>query len=147
MTMKFGLAISSDLNKGDIIVNLSSEMENHFKHKDYGSGIMMYTIGVLCVSPQFDQFFPLGKPKYVKGKKNVKLHGVSLSIENAFSCEIKLDFEKLHNGSEFEVRKILAFAIVKSLSVLDGFKTKISDFDFDRFKDDMVQYFDKELRQ
>lgn len=141
--MEFGLAIIGNIseNKSSLIVDFSDEMESYFEDKNYGHDIKSYTIGVICVSPQFEMFFKGKKPKYTKGKKATIQEGVPFTLEDSFEYDIKLDFDIFNNTTESEARKILATEIMKSISALEDFKSKIKDFDANDFKRDLDTYF------
>ena len=74
--MNFGLAITTSfeisLEKSSLIQSLSDDLKEHFKNKNYGSSIQSFTIGIVCCSPKFDQFYTDLKPKYTKGKRVIK---------------------------------------------------------------------------
>lgn len=145
--MKLGLAVIGNIeeNKSSIIVDFSEIIKNHFKDKYYGNDIKSYTIGIICVSPQFEKFFKEKKPKLIKGKKETIQEGIPFTLEDDFEYDIKLNFEVFHNATEVEARKILATEILKSLSVLDDFKLKIKDFDVNMFKDDLEKCFKNKM--
>jgi hypothetical protein len=141
--MKFGLAVIGDIdeNKSNLIIEFSNEMKNHFKEKNYGNDIKSLTIGVICVSPQFEMFFKEKKPRYIKGKKETIQEGIPFTLEDDFEYDIKLGFEDFKKVTESEAKKILAINILKSIYLIDVFKSKIHDFDNDVFKKDLKEYF------
>ncbi|WP_264536247.1 hypothetical protein [Flavobacterium sp. N1736] len=141
--MDLGLAIigNIDQKKTDLIVKLSDEMKVYFRNKTYGSDIKAYTIGIVCVAPQFAQFFKAQKPKYTKGKKVINPDGIPFTLEDSFEHSIKLDFETFKNSSEVEAKKYLAQEILKSLDIIETMKAKIKDFDLINFKRDLESYF------
>jgi hypothetical protein len=143
--MDFGLAITSNLEqeKTNLITNLSDELELAFKDKNYGNDVKAYTIGVVCVAPQFEQFFKPKKPKYTKGKMEINPDGIPFTLEDNFEYSIKIDFETFKNGTAEECRKTLAKEILSSLSVVESMKSKIKDFDLEKFKADLESYFKK----
>lgn len=142
--MEFGLAITLTneiKKKSGIIQSLSDDLSSHFKDRYYGTDIKAYTIGIVCVSPQFSQFFKEKKPKYTRGKKIVSSGGVPILLEDNFEYSIKIDFESFKDADEQEARKILAKEILASLVVFEKLKSKIKDFDMDSFKEDLGQFF------
>ncbi|XHR97256.1 Imm44 family immunity protein [Mucilaginibacter sp. UC70_90] len=143
--MDFGLAITVSVeirNKTHYIHSLSDELKTYFENKQYGNDIKSYTIGILCVSPQFDQFYKKEiKPKYTKGVKVIKPDGIPFTLEDSFEYRIKIDFETFKNADEEEARKLLAKEILASLVVFEKMKSKIKDFDMNRFKADLEEYF------
>ena len=143
--MNFGLAVNVSVeitNKTHYINSLSDDLEAYFKNKTYGSDIKSYTIGVVCVSPQFDQFYKnVLKPKYTKGIKVIKPDGILFTLEDSFEYRIKLDYERFKNADEKDAKKILAKEVLSSLVVFEKIKSKIKDFDISSFEADLEEYF------
>jgi len=142
--MKFGLAITLTnevKNKSGIIQPLSDDLEHYFENRQYGADIKTFTIGIVCISPQFEQFFKEKKPKYTKGVKVINPDGIPFTLEDNFEYSIKIDFETFKNADEEEARKLLAKEILASLVVFEKVKSKIKDFDMDSFKADLEEYF------
>jgi len=143
--MNVGLAVNVSVeirNKAFSIQSLSDDLEAYFKNRTYGSDIKSYTIGVVCVSPQFDQFYKKEiKPKYTKGIKVINPDGIPFTLEDSFEYRIKIDFESFKNADEEEARKLLAKEILESLVVFEKVKSKIKDFDMNSFKADLEGYF------
>ena len=144
--MKLGIAIIGDISqeKANLIVNFSNNIKRKFNDKNYGSDVKSYTIGVVCITPQFEQFFKVKRPKYTKGKKIINPDGIPFILEDSLEYDVKLDFDTFNNASELEAKKILAKEILQSLKVLDDMKKKINDFDIIKFKTDLEDYFRNE---
>ncbi len=108
--MDFGLAITSsrEVKYKHIITQLSDDIENYFKLKNYGNGLKSIIIGVICVSPNFENFFKVRKPVYTKGKKEFRDEDFAYTIEYNF----KLNFSEFQNSSEEECKKIVAKEIL-----------------------------------
>ena len=146
--MEFGLAITGNIeqSKSNLIVKLSDEFELFFRNYNYGDEVKSFTIGIVCVAPQFEKFFKEKKPKYTKGVKIINPDGIPFKLEDSLEYSIKLDFETFKNGTEEECKKLLAKEILNSLSVVESMKNKIKDFDLEKFKADLERYFkEKEL--
>ncbi len=142
--MKFGLAIDITVeinDKSSIIQSLSDDLQSYFVSKQYGQDIKCCTIGIVCISPKFDQFFKERRPKYTKGKKEIIQHGLSFTLEDSFEYNIKIDFESFKNAGKEEAKKILARNILASLVIFEKVKSKIKDFDINSFKADLEEYF------
>ena len=143
--MNFGLAInlSVEIDKKWIYIDsLSEELKTYFKNKQYGNDIKSYTIGIVCVSPQFDQFYKKEiRPKYTKGIKVINPDGIPFTLEDSFEYRIKIDYESFKGADEGEAKKILAKEILASLVVFEQMRKKIKDFDMDSFKADLEEYF------
>ncbi|NQX41290.1 hypothetical protein SAMN05421820_107169 [Pedobacter steynii] len=142
--MKFGLAITITHKvegKSKIIQSLSEDLKRHFHNRQYGADIKAYTIGIVCVSPQFEQFFKPKKPRYTKGVKVVNFDGIPITLEDSFEYLIRIDFDEFKNADEEMSKKILGREILASLTIFEKMKSKIKDFDISSFKADLEDYF------
>ncbi|WP_264536249.1 hypothetical protein [Flavobacterium sp. N1736] len=142
--MKLALAqyISAEIKKETrFLIDFSDNMEKSFIKKIYGNDLMEIVIGIICVSPIFEQFFKPKPPKYTKEKKHIKSEGFEYEIEKCLEYSIKLDFETFRNSSEIEAKKYLSEEILKSLEIIEAMKSKIKDFDLINFKKDLENYF------
>ncbi len=135
--MEFGLAkyLSNDLtNKSKIIQDYSERLSEFFKSKYYGDGLKDISVGIICVSPEFESFFKPRKPKFTKSK-TVVIDGLSTVYDHVFECDVKLDYESFKKANNEEMLKITATELVSILDVLK--EKKIKDFDIDRFQQDL----------
>ena len=142
--MRIGLVqyTSSEIKKETrFLIDFSNDMEKSFIEKEYGNDLIEIVIGIICVSQFFEHFFKPKSPKYTKEKKHVKSEGFEYEVEKCLEYSIKLDFETFKNFSEIEAKKYLALEILKSLEIIETMKTKIKDFDFANFKEDLKKYF------
>lgn len=78
---------------------------------------------------------------YTKGRKESIVDGMPFAVEDSFEYSAKLEYDIVKNANKEEVRKILAMEILASSVVFEKFKSKIKDFDFDRFRMDLEEYF------
>ena len=149
--MKFALAISTSIEirkQAFFMSEFSNNLEEYFKDKHYGSDLEEIIIGIICVSPQFEQFFEPISPKYIKNNKIIKsvYTEKSYQIEKCLSYDIKLDFNLFINIDDSSRKKLLALNLLDSLIIIDSMKSKIKDFDSEKFKEDLESYFrEKEL--
>lgn len=139
--MEIGLAIIGDLeqSKSDLIVGLSDELNVAFKDKSYGISVKSFIIGIVCVAPQFEQFFKVRKPKFTKGKKIINPDGIPFTLEDSFEYNIKIDYKSLNIATDAETTKIITSEIVNSLIILDDMKIK--NFNIKKFREDIECYF------
>ena len=136
--------------KNKVILSLEEDVAKYLKSKDYGNDIMTYTINLNCVNPPkgFEHLFKLLPPKYIDLKVSKNLHtGEEQEFKKHFFCSINLlgdyydDFVK---SSDQESKKLLAREILKSFSHLDKLPKKVKDFDKEKFKMDVENFFKKE---
>jgi len=148
--MKFTLALTLDKDaqsKSSTIDNFFKEVGTFVQSKNYGGGIIEYFIICRVINPPigYEHLFRDFKPKFIEHKSLInKLTGQPFVIENQFSYSIKIQSEKYKNfieANENESRKILAFEILNSLSNLDALPKKVKDFDKEKFKSDMQEFF------
>lgn len=140
--MKFSFVehLSEDLsNRSQIIIDFSNELEKFFETKSYGSSIETFLIGLICVRPEFEQFFKPKKPKYIE--EGTETHdGISVKIMKSFSYDLKLDYKLFKETEEKEICKFIVESIVDSLTELTLPK-KVRDFDKELFELDLKSYF------
>lgn len=139
--MKFALTqeVSEQLlsnGVSDHIQSLSNELSEFLKSKNYGNDLLKIYVGIICVSPEFDIFFKVRKPKYKKSKVGPIEDGRHSGLENSLSYDIKLDYNKFTIASESEVFRMLAIEIMKSLVVFNALRIK--NFDREQFEKDVV---------
>ena len=140
MKYSFVEHLSEDLsNRSQIVVGLSNELEKFFETRNYGSSIETFLIGLICVRPEFEQFFKPKKPKYIE--EGTESHdGISVKIIKLFSYDLKLDYKLFKETEEKEICKFIAKSIIDSLTEL-ALPKKVQDFDKELFELDLMSYF------
>ena len=141
--MKLGVSVNASIgieDKTQIIHSLFNELEMNFSEKDYGKGLLQIIIEIVCLSPEFEQFYPLRKPKYIELKEHIT-DGINIKEEKLFTYSLKIDFTLFKNQTRQANKRILSLEILKSLSSLDALPKKVKDFDKEKFKSDMEQFF------
>lgn len=148
--MKVVLALTLDKDaqtKSRLINNLFVDLNAFVKNKDYGSGILEYLVICQIVNPPvgFEHLHKDFKPKFIEHKSLTnRITGEPLVIEKQFSYSIKINGEKFDEfieSTDEESEKLLAIEFLNSLSYLDMLPKKIKDFDKEKFKSDMEQFF------
>jgi hypothetical protein len=113
-----------------IMGSLSLILEEYFRKKDYGKDIEMFLIGVILVTPEFDEFTQERKPKYKKSEK--------------YLCyDLKLDYQKYKDAEDQDFKEKLVEDIMNSLHKFN--EVKIKNFDLDSFTADLRIFFAKYL--
>lgn len=94
--------------------------------------------------PGYEDWFKVRKPRYQAISKVKMLDGNIKEQRGVFTYDVKLDFETFVSATEEGSRKILAIEILNSLFNLDALPKKVKDFDKERFKEDIEQFFKSE---
>jgi hypothetical protein len=154
--MKFSIGLTLDAvsfdetirtNKSSVVYDFGKNIIEYIKKLDYGEGIVEYAIKLYIVNPPigFEHLFKDFKPKFIEHKLIPnKYTGEKLELNKYFNYSIKITgdlYNKFLTGTVEESEKILATEILNSLSNLDALPKKIKDFDKERFKADMEQFF------
>lgn len=140
MDVAFTYETSVELERkfSDIHVD-STQLKFFFKEKDYGEHLKSLIIGVVCMSPRFEQFFKPRRPNYRTEEKIYTHRGVELTTPAMYlTFDLKLDFEKYLNTKDGKL--LFAHDALASLDTIAKVK-KIIDFDLPRFKADLEQFF------
>ena len=126
MNFGFSQEISEDVySNANVLIRISEKAETFFEKREYGSGIKTFTIGIICVAPNFSFFFKKRK-KYIKVKKQLEY-------------DIKLDHERFKNSNEDEIKKMVARSVIDSLGIIE--ELEIKDFDLKLFREDLILFF------
>lgn len=148
--MLFELAIIIDVgteSKSYIIHDLAMDIQAYMCNKNYGNDVEKYLIGITIVNPPkgFEHFVKKQKPKYTAYKmlKN-KFTGEDLEIVKQYDDNIVItgeDYLRFLPLDEDNSRKFIASEILKSLNHLDYLSKKVKDFDTEKFKRDIIDFF------
>jgi hypothetical protein len=144
--MDFSLTQESNLegDKNIQLIEFSNSLKEYFIIKSYGEDLNHFVIGIICVKPEFETFFKVRKPRYKAIDKIKLLDGNTVELIGVYGYDIKLNFNEFVSATETESRKILAQEILNSLSNLEDLPKKVKDFDKERFKEDIEQFFKSE---
>ncbi|WP_312555286.1 hypothetical protein [Empedobacter brevis] len=148
--MEFGITQELDTGtnkKSNLIQDISDNLESFLKNKNYGEDVETFLIGFVGVKtkPGYEEWYKERKPKYIDYRlTKSRLTGLPLETIKQYSYDIKFDYElydEFVNGTEEESSKLLARKILESFSHLDKLPKKIKDFDKDKFKSDVEEFF------
>ncbi|MCZ8169770.1 MAG: hypothetical protein ACK5RV_07820 [Flavobacterium sp.] len=157
--MDFSLALTIDsfsigesmAQKKSVLINdLFKRINGYIKGRDYGNGIYQYLISLYVINPPkgYEHLHKDFKPKFTEYKALTnKISGEKMEIEKQFHYSVKIkgeNFEEFVSANETESKKLLAQEILRSLSNLDALPKKVKDFDKERFKEDLEQFFKSE---
>ncbi len=127
MYFGFSQEISRDVcKKGEIITAISLEAESFFEEKNYGPGIEIFVIGIICVSSEFDSFFTVRK-KYSRAKKLLEY-------------DIKLDHGRFKTANNREIYMMVKEKTLESLEIIKELKVKV--FNLAEFSEDLKIFFE-----
>lgn len=148
MKIKITLEIDSSFAfKFDDINNMSIDLENYFRNKDYGTDVKEIFIGLICIETSSDvnHLFKVRKPKYIDFKKIVsRLTGQEIVIQKNFSYDLKLDYRTLDDFKQSNQKdglKILALELINSLENLNFLSKKVKSFERIKFENDFKAFF------
>ncbi|WP_333889144.1 hypothetical protein [Sphingobacterium siyangense] len=151
--MKFAITQEVDnraYNKSFLVQDLSNSIQNHVQNINYGQDVETFYIGFVAVKTKigYEHFFKERKPRYVDYKVTKdRLTGLPLETIKQYSYDIKFDnelYDEFVNSSDEESKKILAREILVSFKHLDKLPKKIRDFDKEKLKADVEQFFKKQ---
>jgi hypothetical protein len=142
--MIFDIALASDTAAGGktrYIVTLKEEMKVWFKDKDYGKDVLKC---ILLVSV-FSSPRKINTPTYVDHKVKInRFTGMPIEMNKLFMYDIHFnqeEYAKFITADEDDARKQLAGMLLDSLYNLEKLPKKVKDFDKQRFKVDMQEFF------
>lgn len=146
--MKFGITLEIDTEaeqKSNLIYAMSEALETYLNSKVYGTDILNYFIGFICIKTKlgYEDWYKIRRPKYKEIEKIKSTKGTLIEIKGVFSHDIKIDneeYDKFISVSDKESRKILESKILTSIAELKLPK-KVKDFDKERFRQDLEDYF------
>ena len=151
--MNFSITLEIDQNayhRSLQINKLSKGLNSFFKKKDYGEDLLNLYIGLICVKTRlgYEEWFKIRKPRFksLQILKNITIDDSNIEIRNAFSYDLKIDYEeydKFTSATEEESLKILAKMILISLENLDKLPKKVKDVVRKKFESDIEHYFFK----
>ncbi|WP_422079431.1 hypothetical protein [Ulvibacterium sp.] len=139
--MDFGFGIYASREVDSKVINeLSSELQEYFLNKNFGQGVLDISIGIICVSKDFEPFFRPRNPKYTKGKKEEERDGITIVFEKILEYDCKIDFDLYQKNSELERKSLIANSVSKA-SRETFQKLKIKDFDEMAYMESLENYF------
>lgn len=125
------------------VEKLNIKMQEFFLDKSYSDDVEEYFIGLICVSPGFDEFFKPKRPKYYDDKI-FKARGLpgpeNIHLKDRFSCELKLDYVIFFPSNKEEGYNIIAKSLLEFLEALK-YPSAIKTFDKKKFNEDMKNFF------
>lgn len=148
--MKFAIVQYLDTKsekKSHLIQDISNDIQEILKEKNYGDDIETFLIGFLGVKTKigYEDWYKEKKPKYVdyKQTKN-RFTGEMMEIIKEYGYDIKFDnelYDEFVNGTDEESKNLLARKILESFAHFDKLPKKIKDFDKEKFKVDVEEFF------
>lgn len=146
--MKIGFAQYGSLNQefNEYLSSLEEQINNLVKNESYGDDLKEIYIGIICVSPEFDSFFKVSKPKYQKDNKTYIKEGIKYELNKTFQYDVKLEFNLFKSLKGNDLKKEFVLVLFKSFDVFksDNIKKKIKDFDSTTFLQDLELFFKSE---
>ena len=127
MIFYLGQYVSEDeLKIIKLISNLSDNLNAYFESKSYSRVLNEINIGIICIKPEFDQFFSVDAPVFTSEKKLLEF-------------KVKFDFSEMESSND-EKRKslILKKIFSKTQEVISEFGEV--EFDMNKFIKDFNSF-------
>jgi len=109
----------------DVIVRMSDDVEYHMHNKNYGEGVDIFAIGVICVAPEFQSFIKVRKTRYFGSRK-------------ALEYDLKLNYSYIKEASKSAIIKLTIEEIVRTIPKVK--KANVPDFDNNMFVNNFIEY-------
>ena len=144
------LAFSDTISeKSYWIADLMKCMNSFFKERTYSKEVETYFMYIVCVGPEYEQFFKPTQPRYCKFRSRMKPKWQWREGEDnkdyiikTFSIDIRIDYQSLVKSvNKLEVYTILAETFLDYLDKLVYPSSIRKSFDRDRFYIDMKEFF------
>lgn len=136
-------------NKLSLIKDFSLFINNFSSNNFYSDDLKSIRLIIILIKTQkgYEEWFKVRKPKFITHKIIETFTGDKIEINKEFVIETRIDNEDYDNflqATDEESKRVLALEILKSLSYLDALPKKVKDFDKERFKLDIEQFFKTE---
>ncbi len=137
-------------NKSKVVYDLAKSINNFISKNDYGTGINEYSIILYIVDPPigYEHLHRDFKPKFIEEKILTNRHtGEKIELSKYFSYSIKITggaYSEFVGETDNQSKKNLAKEILNSLVHLNKLPKKVKDFDKEKFKMDLEEFFKKE---
>ena len=124
-------------------------LENTFVERDYGADVQNVAILIILIKtrPGYEKWFNARKPKYIEYTSGYSLltgEPVFWEWKKRFVIEIRFDgelFDKFIEADDEQAKCILAKESHKALDLLDKLPKRLKNFDKERFKEDVANYY------
>lgn len=136
MKIKFALNISDGTSRfKKVFDDVENKVNALISNQQYGNGLLTIYVGWICLTPEYEPFFKLRKPKFYQNKE-MSVVGRCFFLVNALEYEIKLDYTIIHSFTLDQFELFIEKQLITSLiSTIKGNK-KITELNADLlFKD------------
>jgi len=134
------------LNKSSWIEDFSKQyLIPAFKGKYYGQDILNIAIVIILIRhlPGYEAWDQPRRPKYIDYYK-VSLMGRQLEWNKRFVIEIRFNndvYDEFLKADDEQSKRIIARETLKALELLDKVPKRLKDFDKERFRTDVANYY------
>lgn len=127
MIFYLGQYVSEDeLKIIKLISILSDSLNTYFKNKNYSEALSEINVGVICVKPEFEQFFSVDAPVYTKERALLEF-------------KVKFDFSKMASSNDEKRKSLILEKIFSEIpKTISGFEE--IEFDIDKFTEDCTKF-------
>ena len=148
MDISIGCYVSclGTIDKDREIEELESQMKHFFQNKVYSPDVMIYSIGIICVKPEYDQFSKPKRPRYYRNRdfktpRGFPDDGTVLSFVKYMYIDLKIDFSPFAYSNKIEGYTIIGNTLLKYLKEMKYPVAIRKSFDKERFNKDMKEFF------
>jgi hypothetical protein len=113
-------------HRAAIVHSVSNFLGERLGAIKYGKAVDCYLIGCICMSNEFNSFFPVRRRRYEKA-------------ERCLHYDVTFDFDVMRDGTEKEVALHVFKTLCESKVKMATLNSAKFDFDFNRFFNDMEE--------
>src|SRR5262245_55766843 len=118
--MKFGFALYSNFSteQSSEITKYSDFLEQYISDRNYGNEVKEMYVGIICVKPEFEQFFKKRAVKYKQGIKSEITDGQLITTQDCLTFDLKFDYSKIGNLKGQELIGEIHVALIGAINEL-----------------------------
>ncbi|MCB2407459.1 hypothetical protein [Hymenobacter lucidus] len=135
--MKFFLSLETSWQLGNrldiVVAALNTDLKSLLLDKSYGNDIQELCIGVICVSPEFNTFFKVRRPRYQRAKRTYKGTYAPYTLEKYLTYDIALPYQEAVKASNGLLYQLLIERLLSSFELIALGQKKYPDFDTKTF--------------
>jgi hypothetical protein len=121
-------------------------IEPSFLDRSYGKDIENISISIILVRqyPGYEDWDKPRRPKYIEHREARCISGELMIWHKRFELEVRFDndvYDEFLHADEEQSKRIIARETLKALDLLDKVPKRLKDFDKERFRTDVANYY------